>query len=199
MSSHPLERKPKGKYYLPAKSFFPTSLLPVIQNLTALGLNPSEIGTVCGYSGEHSEDWLRNLKQNNSDVLDAVKEGKKIADAALVAKSYQNACGYDYQETEDLYNEVQDPSDPENTKTVKISTKVKTKHQPGNPTLAMFLLTNHLPNLYKNRIEQTRKGFVINATTELSGEQIERLAGALMSGVQERKQIDSKVIEAENG
>jgi hypothetical protein len=70
------------------------------------------------------------------------------------------------------------------------------EHQPANAQLAMFVATNRMPEQFKHRIDITKKGFVIDATQEISAEQIEKLAGALMKEAEKTKVIESEVIEA---
>lgn len=183
------------KFVLPKHTRFDTNMLPVVQNLTAMGLTERDIGVIVGFQGKNSNDWLNELKRHNIDVKEACRIGKQMADGMLVAQMYKTAIGYEYEEVEEDYKTIQDPSDPDKTKTVKVGEKRKIKHQPGNPQMQMFIAVNHMPEFYKNRIETTKKGFMINADVEVSGEQIEQLAGALMKESKKIKHVDSKVIE----
>lgn len=175
----------KNKFILKKGSFFDTNLLPIIQNLTAQGFTEAEIGAIVGYQGENAGSWIAGIMKSNPEVKDAIKIGRKIADANLVANMYKSAIGYEYEETEEIVSGD------------KITIKKKHKHQPGNSTMQMFLAVNHMPEQYKNRVETTKKGFVLNTNVEISGEQIEKLAGKLLDTAKQVKQVESKVIDNE--
>lgn len=192
MKRSPWDSKER-KFVLPKGSQFDTSLLPVIQNLTAQGLTEADIGRIVGFQGAEAASWLSHLKQRNDMVHDAAEVGYRMADAALVAQMYRAAVGYDYEEVEENYG-----IDKLTGEWGLKGKKVKTKHQPPNPQLAIFLAVNHMPDLYKNRVETTKNGFQIHASTELSAEQIAGLAGKLMDESRKRKQIDSTVVETDN-
>lgn len=182
------------RFVLPPRTKFNMELLPILQNLVSVGMTESDIGAIVGYQGKHSDDWLNELKRHNPDVKAACKVGKQIADSFLVAQMFRSAIGYEYEEVDEEYKMDEDGE------LVKVGEKVKKKHQPGNAQLAMFVLTNHLPEQYKHRIETTKKGFLVDVSTELSADQIEKLAGALLEGtrkeiqVEPRKYVESTVI-----
>ncbi len=185
------------KFKLPPRTRFDMALLPIIQNLVAAGMTESDIGAIVGYQGKNADDWLNELKRQHPEVMDAYKAGRRIADSIQVAEMYKSAIGYDYQEVEEEYKITVDPDTGEEI-TVKTGAKVKHKHQPGNAQLAIFLATNRMPDQFKNRIEATKKSFIINGQVELSGDQIERLAGKLFDESRKVKQIESTVVEAVN-
>ena len=181
------------KFVLPPRTEFNLELLPIIQNLVSVGMTESDIGAIVGYQGKNSEKWIAGLKQSNPEVAEACQIGKRIADSFLVAQMYKSAIGYDYQETEQKYK-----IDKETGDKVLVEEKVLHKHQPGNAQLAMFALTNHLPEQYKHRIDVNKKGFLVDVSTELSADQIEKLAGALLEGTREIKHVDSIVVGDSN-
>jgi len=176
----------KRKFVLPPHTHFDAKLLPVIQNLTAMGLTESDIGVIVGYQGIHADDWLNNLKLTHPEVKTAAEIGKYIADSFLVAQMYKAACGYDHVKQEFK-------RDKETGEMVLF--KETLEHQPSNAQLAMFVATNRMPEQFKHRIDITKKGFIIDATQEISAEQIEKLAGKLMEEAKNVKQIESTVIE----
>ncbi len=178
------------KFVLPKGTRFDPNFLPMIQNLTALGLTEGDIGTIVGYQGRETDVWLNSLKQYYPEVKEAAEIGKQIANSFLVAQMYKSAIGYDYEEIEECFN-----VDPESGELVKSGEKRKLKHQPGNAQLAMFISTNRMPEQFKHRIDIAKKGFIIDATQEISSDQIERLAGKLMEEARNVKQIESTVIE----
>jgi len=177
----------KRVFVLPKGTHFDTRILPIIQNLTAMGLTESDVGTIVGYQGENAVDWIEGLKKHWPDVKDALDIGRKIADSNLVAQMYKSACGYEY--TKRKFKK-----DKETGEMVLIEEVVE--HQPANAQLAMFVASNRMPEQFKHRIDVTKKGFVIDATQEISAEQIEKLAGALMKEAEKTKIIESEVIEA---
>jgi hypothetical protein len=128
------------------------------------------------------------MKANHPELKDAVDVGKKTSNALLVSQMFRSATGYDYEEAE--YS-----PDPETGK-LELD-KVKVKHQPGNAALAMFIATNVMPDQFKNKVEMTKKGYIVNASAELSSDQIEKLAGKLMEESSRMKQVESEVIESE--
>ena len=128
------------------------------------------------------------FEKNHPEVKDAAQIGKMIADSFLVAQMYKSACGYEYVEEEWKLDE-------KTHEMVKVKEKVV--HQPANAQLAMFMATNRMPEQFRHKIELTKKGFIIDSTSEVSSDQIERLAGALMDESKRVKQIESTVIDVE--
>jgi hypothetical protein len=174
------------------------ALLPIVQNLVATGMTESDIGVIVGFQGKNSNDWLNELKRQHPEVMDAYHAGRQIADSIQVAEMYKSAIGYDYPEVDEEWKVEKDEETGEETM-IKVGEKRKIRHQPGNAQLAIFLATNRMPEQFKNRVETTKKSFIINGKVELSGEQIERLAGKLIDEARQVKQIESKVVEIENG
>lgn len=176
---------------------YSSELLPILQNLTALGFTESDVGVIAGYQGKRSRDWLDNLKKHYPDVKLACQAGAQLANINLVSKMYQAAVGYDYVEKEQEYTFVQDPKDATKTKRVLVKEKEKTKHNYGSPHLAMFLACNRMPEYFSNRVEITKKGLSVHLDGELSGAQIERLAGKLIEAAVEKKEDSKLPIEPE--
>lgn len=176
------------KYVLPKGTRFDTKLIPIIQNLVAAGLTESDIGMIVGYVGENAEDWLKNMKQIHPELKDACKIGKKTSNALLVAQMFRSATGYDYEESDHKPN-------PE-TGEIELD-KVKVKHQPGNGALAMFLATNLMPDQFKHKVELTKSGYVLDESSELSSDQIEKLAGRLLEESKRVKELETAPIDVE--
>lgn len=82
---------------------FHDDLLPVIQNLTACGFQPHEIGQIVGFAGELSRNWLKELMKGRTDVAEAVKTGRILAQAAILARMIQSAMGYNYEEVDEYW------------------------------------------------------------------------------------------------
>jgi hypothetical protein len=181
------------KFTLPERARFDIRMLPVIQNLVAMGLTESDIGMVVGYQGANTVDWLHNLKKKHPEVVEACKAGARMADSFLVAQMFRSAIGYDYVEEEWGYNK-----DGE-----WVKKKESIKHQPANAQMAIFMATNRMPEQFKHRVDLTKRGLIIDNTEELSSEQIEKLAGALLEEANKTKLltadvVDAKFVETEN-
>jgi hypothetical protein len=177
------------KFVLPKYTHWDTKFLPVIQNLVSVGMTEADIGAMVGFQGVHAEDWLNELKRHHPEVKEAAAIGKQIADSVLVAQMYRSAVGYDYEEVE--YRRDKETGE-------MVESKRVLKHQPGNAQLAIFMATNHMPDQYKNRVEQTKRSFIINASGEMSEDQISKLAGRLLEESNVREIIDAKVVEIDD-
>jgi len=103
----------------------------------------------------------------------------------LVASGLKEACGYDWVSTK-----TKTEYDAKGN-VVKVEKQNIPMHQAGNASLAMFMMTNISNQLklgdedaFKSRqkVEVENKNLNLNITAELVGEQIDRLAGKLLSG-----------------
>lgn len=175
------------KFVLPPYTRFDTIMLPVIQNLAAMGLTATDIGVIVGCTPEAAKDWLDNVKKNHPEAREAWAIGAKVADANLVAQMYKTACGYEY--TKQKYK-----ADPATGEMTLVEESVE--HQPANAQLAMFIATNRMPEHFKHRVELSKQGLVIDSTNEVSADQIERLAGALVKEAERMKVVDATIISA---
>ncbi len=177
------------KFILPKNTRWDIKLLPIIQNLVSVGMTEADIGSIVGFQGKNSEDWLNELKRHHPEVKDACAIGKAIADSFLVAQMYRSAVGYEYLEEE--WRRDKDTGE-------MVLNKQTLKHQPANASLAMFIATNHMPEQYKNKVETTKRSFIVNASAELSSDQISKLAGKLIEEADRVKQIENtEIIETE--
>lgn len=181
------------KFKLAKGAKFDSTLLPVIQNLAASGLTEADIGMVFGYQGKSARRWLKYLKETNPDTKKAWEIGRSLCNSMHVAQMIREAWGYDYEEVEEKFKYVQDPSNPTETKKVKVGETRTVKHKPGNAALLQFIAENRMPDEFKRRFEVTRKNMNLDVHGELPSDQIERLFGKLC----EKKQIESEIIEAE--
>ncbi len=175
-------------YKLPLHTRYDPNFLPTIQNLTAMGLTESDIGVIVGFQGKDPSDWLNELKRRHPEVKDAASIGRFIADSVLVAQMYKSACGYEY--TKQKFKKDKETGEME-------LVEETIEHQPANAQLAMFIATNRMPEQFKHKIELTKKGFIIDAAQEVSADQIERLAGALLEESKKVKQVESQIIDAQ--
>lgn len=170
----------------PKESYFNAADLPVIQNLIGLGFEIDEVGLILGYQGA---DWVRSAAKTVPEYKQAIEMGLKLADANMISEIYKQVTGYNYDEVEDIYKAIEafDDKGQPTVKLIKVGQKVRHKHQPGNGKLAEFLALNRLPKVFKKSMEITKKSFNLDATTELSADQIDRLAGRLLEVLNTRQ------------
>lgn len=169
-----------SKYALPPGTQLDVRFLPVIQNLTALGLSELDIGIILGYGGRDPGKWINNLKLHHEDIKEAASRGKKMALAQLCSAMFKAAQGYNYVETRE-----------EDGPKGHTDGKYK-KHIAPNAQLAMFLATNLMPDVFKNRTEVDKREikFVVNGKAE--EDKISRLMGLL--GVQAKEAQDAVTV-----
>lgn len=185
----------KRVFELPKGTLYNAAHLPVIQNLTALGFPAADIGMILGYAGKDARQFIKNLKKNHLDVAKAIRIGNEMANAALVAKMFQSAIGYDFEEEEIKFESKTKFDDKGKAEVidVPVEKKKKRKHFAGSPQLAMFLAANRMPQSFVNRLEIHKKDF--DLFKETPEEVIKKLAGKLIEYSQTRKKVKSKVIE----
>jgi len=185
----------KRKYILERGTVWDSSLLPVIQNLTACGATAADLGMILGYQGKDAARFIANLKSKIPDFKKAIESGLQPANALLIAHAFRSAIGYDYTEEELWYKLVQDPQNPEKLKEIPFKRKVFKKHKPGNARLLIFLAENRMPEHFK-RAEQVHKSF--NLSAEIPADEVRRLAGKLDDLSKEFtiiKKVESKEVE----
>jgi len=105
-----------------------TSLIPIIKNISAMGLTQADIGIILGYCGKDPKSWFQRISKKFPDIQQAWEAGKGIADTELVVKAFQRAVGYDYEEEEVEYISSTKDGIPLN-KPIEVSRKHKTKHR----------------------------------------------------------------------
>ena len=138
---------------------------------------------------------IKGWKRSFPSFKKACNDGKRGQLKRLVSNSFKEATGYDWIATKTTTTYSADGS-----KTVTV--QETPMHQAGNATLATFMMCNLSNQLKladeeafksKQKVEVENKNLSINITAELVGEQIDRLAGKLLSG--NTKQIEAEVIE----
>jgi len=188
----------ENKFKIQKRAKFDTSWLPVIQNLSGLGLNESDIGVILGYVGKNPRDWLNNLKKNHPEVKDAWELGRQIADVQLVTKAFLAATGYDYVQKKTKLKPVTkyDGDGKEYTKWIEAEREEIQKHVKADPAVLKFLLCNRLPEFFS----ETKKLEIDQRTISLKGEDISKeiraFAGRLLD-VADRKEIDAEFVDKE--
>ena len=169
-------KKPPRVFHRSIARNFNDELLPIIQNLTALGYQPNAIGQIVGFAGELSRDWLKSLMKDNVDVAEAVKTGRILAQAVTLARMIKAAMGYSYEEVDEYW----EPTDEKKSnRQLKWKLKKKTVHKRQalpNLQAVLKLAQGLMPELFRNDGE----GDSGEVTTE---EQLTRLGGNLMNEV----------------
>lgn len=184
----------KTKYQIKKRTPFNDSLLPVIQNLTAEGRSLADIGMLLGYSGKNPAAWLRYVKNKYPDVADAMKVGSQLADTKLIVTAFDAATGYDIEETDTEYVVINQLDG--NKRYDEKSRKIKRKHIKPDTGLLFRLLCNRLPEYFQDvkkfQVDKRSIDAKVDMNKEISG-----FAGKLMDVVEDRKQVDAKVVETE--
>jgi hypothetical protein len=152
-------------------SSFTEDLLPVIQNLTALGYNDTEIGTIVGFAGQLTRDWLRSLTKERTDVTEAIKTGRLLAKAVLIGKLVHTSLGYDYKETDEIWLPNGETKSNGQKKWVLQRKVVHRRHQTASVPAMLQLAARLLPDVFSDN----KSVDVIDVTEE----QIKKLAGRI--------------------
>lgn len=183
------------------KSDFDMALLPVIQNLAALGKSEADIGMIIGYTGRKPGKFIAKLKKEYPDVAIALEVGKKLADIELVTTAMEIALGYDYMEvTRDYkYVDVKDEETGEiiGREKVLIKEKKSDKYQRPDTAMLRMLLLSRLPDYFVESKKVTLSKLIDGDPTE---EEIRRFAGRLYDAVNElsrKKIVSTEVIDSE--
>lgn len=178
----------KPKHRLPHGTKYDTLLLPVLQNMAALGYNAADMGAMLGHTGDQRQ-FIKNMQISHPEAKEAIQAGIQQANINLVAQAYKAGCGYDYQEIIEEYHA---------DGTLK-GKKVITKHKPPESNLLQFLLCNRMSEDFSSvhRIEVDRKDTTTNIDVSVTSEQISTLGGKLLELANERKAkyVDAKVID----
>jgi len=177
----------KRKNTLKKGAKFSYDFIEPIATMTALGFTEKDIGLVFGVTGSAVARW----KQRYPDLKTAVEKMRPVAASHLVAQMVRAAIGYDYEDEDINYRTVTNKDGT--VVEVQTDRKVKKRHQPANPQLAMFLATNMLKGQFANRFEIEKKELKVNVA--LSGEEIRQFAGKLMELADEPKVVESKTID----
>jgi hypothetical protein len=194
------KKKPKTKYQIKRRTPFNDDLLPVIQNLTAEGRSLADIGMLLGYAGKSPAMWMRFLKNKHPEVADAIETGAQMADTKLIVTAFDAATGYDVEEVDIEYiaKPVIDGKGLDKIEYIEKSRKTKQKHIRPDTSLLFKLLCNRLPEYFsdirKFEIDKRSANVKIDMNKEIS-----EFAGKLMQATKDRKQVESKEVETENG
>lgn len=146
---------------------------------------------------------IKGWKRSFPSFKKSCNDGKRGQLKRLAASGMREATGYDWISTKTKTTYV---VDKDGKKTVSgIEEQDIPMHQAGNATLATFMMCNLSNQLRladeeafksKQKVEVENKNLNLNITAELIGDQIDRLAGKLLSGGN-AKQIETEVVEQE--
>ena len=133
-----ITKKDKDKWFLTA-----------YETLLELGMKQRDIEILFGMN----QNEKNAMKGKNWNV--ARQRAMDRLEVRLAAKGIQQAVGYDYEETKTTYTLIED----EKANYWRASKKETTrKHQAGNPSMFMFIMTNKFGENWKNSKELvTRK------------------------------------------
>ena len=200
----------KEIFKLPPYLKFDPNLLPAIQNLTALGYKPGDIGIILGYAGDKASRWINDLKNNHKDVGDALDAGRSMANTYLISQMFKAAAGYEHQEVEEVHEWIlvddqgreivrrDRHTGPCHRKKIKTKERKTTKVRPPSSHLAVFLAINKLGDEFAMKSEINRKTINIDLDSEdanPSAASIRKLASALLKAAD--RQDKEEIIDAE--
>lgn len=153
---------------------FNEELLPIIQNLTACGFQPNEIGQIVGFAGELSKNWIKSLMKGREDVAEAVKTGRILAQSAVLARLIQAALGYTYEEIDEYWEATDRIKSNGQSVWVKKRETIHKRHSPANMQAMIALATKLMPETFQNAKE---------SLPETTDEQLKRLGGKLINEI----------------
>lgn len=167
----------------------------IVSRLIGSGFSENDLAYTFAVPASAIKGWKRSFPSFKK----ACNDGKRGQLKRLVTSGMKEATGYDWMstKTKTVYG-----ADKETIE--KIEVQEIPMHQPGNASLAMFMMCNISNQLKlrddeafksKQKVEVENKNLNLNITAELIGDQIDRLAGKLLSGGS--KQIEAEVIEQE--
>ena len=183
------ERMPQGHW----TSKYRVEYDAIASRLIGSGFNEHDLA----HTFDVPESAIKGWKRSFPSFKKACNDGKHGQLKRLVDNSLKEATGYDWMATKTKTEYDADGS------VIKIEKQDIPMHQAGNATLATFMMCNLSNQLRlkddeafksKQKVEVENKNLSINISAELVGEQIDRLAGKLLSEGN-TKQIESEIID----
>jgi len=184
------ERKPQGFWTEKYKPEYND----IASRLIGSGFSENDLA----YTFDVPASAIKGWKRSFPSFKKACNDGKTGQLKRLAASGMREATGYDWM-TEKTKTEY----DAEGN-VVKVEKQEIPMHQAGNATLATFMMCNLSNQLKlgdddafksKQKVEVENKNLNLNITAELIGDQIDRLAGNLLSG--NTKQIEADIVDEE--
>lgn len=139
-------------------SKFDPKLCEQATKLCRLGATDKDIANFFGVS----EQTLNSWKTQSPEFLEALKEGKELADAEVGQRLYQRAIGYEH-----------DAVHISNYQGEITVTPIR-KHYPPDTVACIFWLKNRRPDLWRDRVEHTGKDGGPIETREVTDEDLAR-------------------------
>lgn len=172
---------------------FSTEFAQIAERLSASGANEKDIAYILGTSVRGFQHW----KKEHPDFKRALKRGRELTQAYLIAQGIKAAAGYDYTEKTVKYRTPNN----DNKEPITVPEVVEyTKHQSPDGKLLMFLVSSLDRQLGKSdwiqqhKVEvNEQKSINVSILGEVVSKQIDELAGKLS-----RKLIPSEVIESKS-
>ena len=173
---------------------FSTEFASIAEKLSASGASEKDISYILGTSVRGFRKW----KKEHPEFKRALRRGKELTQAYLIAQGIKAAAGYDYEETTTKIRLRKN----ENGEVVEFPevTKYK-KHQSTDGKLLMFLVSALDRQLGKNDWIQQHKLEIDekkNVNVQISGEiiskQIDELAGRLCRKLIPNEVVGSKLL-----
>lgn len=167
----------------------------IVSRLIGSGFSENDLA----YTFDVPASAIKGWKRSFLSFKKACNDGKRGQLKRLAASGMREATGYDWvaTKTKTIYG-------ADKTTIEKIEVQEIPMHQPGNASLAMFMMCNISNQLklgnedaFKSRqkVEVENKNLNFTVTAELVGEQIDKLAGKwLSSGI---KQVEANIVDSE--
>ena len=184
------ERKPQGYWTDKYRSEYNE----IASRLIGSGFSENDLA----YTFDVPASAIKGWKRSFPSFKKACNDGKTGQLKRLAASGMREATGYDW-----MSEKTKTEYDADGN-VVKVEKQDIPMHQAGNATLATFMMCNLSRQLKlndeeaynaKQKVEVENRNLNINITAELIGEQIDMLAGKLLSG--NTKQIEADIIEQE--
>jgi len=166
----------------------------IASRLIAVGFNENNLADTFNITPAALKGWKRSF----SSFKQACNDGKRGQLKRIVASGLREATGYNWtdKKTKTTYDAEGNVD--------KVEVQDIPMHQAGNASLAMFMMCNISNQLklsdedaFKSRqkVEVENKNLNFTITAELIGDQIDRLAGKLLSGTESGKVIEAGFAE----
>lgn len=147
------------------------------KNLIKLGMTLRDIDLLFGAD---SHGGLKKSRDRHPDLQKAHMEAMETLEAQLAGKMIVQALGYDYDELKTQYAKV-------DGKWKAVKKERFKKHQPGNSSLFIFLMSNRFPDDWKVSKELiTKQEGYDSEPSERARKQIESLARGVLENSPER-------------
>jgi hypothetical protein len=184
------KRRPQGYW----TALYKQEYDDIVSRLIGSGFSENDLAYTFNVPASAIKGWKRSFPSFKK----ACNDGKRGQLKRLAASGMREATGYDWMSTKTKTTYNADGT------VDKVEKQDIPMHQPGNASLAMFMMCNISNQLklgdedaFKSRqkVEVENKNLNFTVTAELVGEQIDKLAGKwLSSGI---KQVEANIVDSE--